>query len=103
MDLKDVAQHVHQTAVAHGFWEPPVNKAEKIALMHSELSECLEGVRKPAQDKHCPDYTVEEVELADLVIRVLDYAHHFDLRLVGAIQEKMRYNDSRPYKHGKAF
>ena len=29
------------------------NKGEMIALMHTELSEALEGIRKPHQDEHC--------------------------------------------------
>jgi len=100
--LNSLASEIHQTALNHGFWESE-NKAEKIALMHSELSEALEAIRKPCQDDKCPAYTGEEVELADAVIRILDYAHHFGLDLEGAISAKAAFNKTRPYKHGKAF
>jgi NTP pyrophosphatase (non-canonical NTP hydrolase) len=103
MDIYEFSKRVHQTACDHGFWDGQANKAEKIALMHSELSECLEGVRKPGPDKHCPEFTQETVELADAVIRILDYVYHYGLRLEEALVAKATYNESRPYKHGKAF
>lgn len=89
----------------HGFWSEGLhrNKGEMIALMHSELSEMLEGVRKPGPDSHCPSFTSEEVELADLFIRLMDYAAGWELRLGHAIIAKMEFNANRPFKHGKAF
>lgn len=71
------------------------NKAEMICLMHSELSEMLEGVRKNTMDDHLPHLRSEEVELVDLLIRAFDYAggHGFDLDKV--FREKMAYNATR--------
>lgn len=71
------------------------NKGELIALMHSELSECLEGVRKDLMDDKLPNRTMEEVELADCLIRIFDYAGEYGLDLEGAYQEKRKYNASR--------
>jgi NTP pyrophosphatase (non-canonical NTP hydrolase) len=71
------------------------NKGELIALMHSELSEALEGVRKNIQDEKLPHRKAEEVELADLLIRVFDYCGAFGLDIGGAYQEKMAYNATR--------
>lgn len=78
-----------------GFWESS-NLGEKIALMHSELSECLEAIRKGDEEN-------EEEELADCIIRILDYAGHRNMNLGAALCEKMRKNLLRPRKHGKAF
>lgn len=71
------------------------NAAEMIALMHSELSEMLEGVRKGKADDHLPHRSSEEVEAADLLIRLFDYAGYRGLDLAGAYLEKRAYNDSR--------
>lgn len=68
----------------------------KIALIHSEISEALEGGRKDKMDDHLPDRKSEEVELADAVIRIMDLAGARGLDLAGAIIEKLAYNQSRP-------
>ena len=39
-------------------------------------------------------------ELADVVIRILDFCESKNIDLESIIIEKMKYNESRPYKHG---
>lgn len=97
------AEAARANSAAKGFWDGPRNRGEMIALMHSELSECLEGLRKGLMDDHLPHRSMEEAELADTVIRILDYAAGFGLDVGGAIVEKMRYNTGRERLHGKAF
>lgn len=67
----------------------------KIALMHSELSEAIEYHLSGKNDDHLPDRKGEEVELADLIIRVLDYAEKKGYNLEEAIKEKREYNKHR--------
>lgn len=70
--------------------------AEKLALIHSEASEAMEGHRKGLMDDKLPDRPAVEVELADLVIRVCDLAGALGLDLGGALAAKMAYNRNRP-------
>jgi hypothetical protein len=76
-------------------------KLARIALIHSELSEMVEGIRKDASDDKLPHRKMEEVELADTLIRMEDYAGTYGLDLGGARDEKEAYNAGREYKHGK--
>lgn len=70
--------------------------AQKLALIHSEISEAMEGHRKNMMDDHLPSRKMIEVELADAVIRIADLAGALGLDLGGAIAEKMEYNEQRP-------
>lgn len=75
--------------------------AQRIALIHSELSEALEAVRKNNQsDAHIPEFTGLEAELADAVIRIMNLATFEGARLAEAILAKAAYNETRPYRHG---
>lgn len=87
------------------------NKGELLALIHSEISECLEGERKDLMDTHLPHRKMAEVELADALIRIFDYAAGFDYDIDGAFAEKMAYNahrddhkpENRKLANGKKF
>lgn len=96
-----------QSAIYHwndhqGFWESS-NTGEKLALMHSELSEALEADRHGAPSDKIVGYTGVEEELADTLIRILDFAGKHDLRLAEAFVDKLQYNLMRPWRHGKAY
>lgn len=71
------------------------NRGEMLMLMVSELSEAMEGERKNLQDKHLPYRRAAEVELADCIIRILDYAGGLGYDIAGALIDKLIYNASR--------
>lgn len=76
------------------------NKGELICLMHSELSEAMEGERKNLMDDKLPHRRMAEVELVDALIRIFDYSGAYGYDLEGAFREKMAYNAMREdHKH----
>ena len=94
----------HQAAKQAGWWKTndgtpvqdnPYAFSNKLALIHSEISEAMEGDRKNLKDDKLPHRDMREVELADAVIRIFDLAGAYEMDLGGAIAEKMEYNQSR--------
>jgi hypothetical protein len=73
----------------------PYTFSNKLALIHSEVSEALEADRKNLMDDKLPHRPGREVELADAVIRILDLAGAYGFDLGGAIVEKLEYNSRR--------
>jgi NTP pyrophosphatase (non-canonical NTP hydrolase) len=71
------------------------NKGELLMLIVSEVAEAMEGERKDLMDTHLPNRKMVEVELADILIRVFDYAGAFGYDLDGAFREKMQFNKAR--------
>ena len=110
--MKKLFKEIHQNAIDHGWWEnkPAISITldeilSKLALVHAEVSEGVEEVRK---GRECCVYRVENgkpeglvVELADAVIRIADLCEALDLDLEQAIVQKHLFNKTRPYKHGK--
>ena len=68
---------------------------QKLMLMVTEISECAEGVRKGIPDDKLPHRSMEEVELADVLVRLFEYAGWRGLDVGGAFVEKIHYNASR--------
>lgn len=71
------------------------NKGEMIALIHSEISEAMEGERKNLKDDHLPSRPMVEVEMADAIIRIMDYCGRWNYDIGGAIMDKIHYNRNR--------
>lgn len=108
--LNTMTAQVHDTAVKHGWhggerpegYETMLEDIKCLSLIASEAFEAIDGIRKNgyAADEHCPDFSALEIELADVVIRIMDFAGLRNLRLGKAIMAKMKYNETRKYRHG---
>lgn len=110
--LAKVLNQCHLDSFHAGWWETAEGKnlraearsgsayggsivAQKLALIHSEVSEAMEGHRKGLPDDHLPDRSMIEVELADAIIRIGDLAGALSLDVAGAVREKLTYNKNR--------
>lgn len=97
---------LHENAIEKGFWdgETTYDKlGNKLALVHSEVTEVLEAIRK----EQGSEKIVEEV--ADVIIRILDtYAAMRNINLVDhsleeVLNNKINKNKNRPALHGNLF
>lgn len=98
--LDDLQEHIHD--LNKNWWvdvntlEPKErNVGELLCLVHSEISEAMEGHRKGLMDDKLPHRSMLEVELADALIRIFDIGAGLKLDLVGALFEKLEYNRHR--------
>jgi NTP pyrophosphatase (non-canonical NTP hydrolase) len=100
MNLNELSKLVHAANIK--WWQnidtgEPLkrNKGELLMLIVSEISECMEGERKDLMDDKIPHRKMAEVELADAIIRILDYAGAYGYDLQGAFDDKLAYNRTR--------
>ena len=116
MDLNKLAIEVHETAISKGWWDEemisasqcpmviPKSIGDQFANFHSEISEAWEEYRKGRglDEVYIVDGKPEGVpiELADLIIRVLDTCAAYSIDIESAITQKMEYNKTRGYRHG---
>ncbi len=98
--FNDLGHEANATAKSKGFNNAKTNELVQIALMHAELGEATEAYRKDLIDDHIPEFKGIEAELADTVIRIMNMAAAKKLRVAEAIIAKMKYNKSRPFRHG---
>jgi NTP pyrophosphatase (non-canonical NTP hydrolase) len=104
--LDALAAMLHETAKEKGFWDGEYSHdkiGNKLALVHSEVTEVLEAIRK----SHGSEKVVEE--MADVIIRLLDVyaAMRNEEQVLHSLDEvleaKINKNKERPRLHGNLF
>lgn len=101
--LNNLSKQIHQGNIDAGWWKKDEsgntierNIGELLCLVHSEISEAMEGFRKDLKDDKLPHREMGEVELADALIRIFDIAGYYQFDLGGAVKEKLEFNKTRP-------
>ena len=101
LGVNECVKDCHEAAVKGGWWHDSQGKkkernvGELLCLIHSEISEAMEGERKGLMDTHLKHKSMMEVELADAIIRIFDLAESKGFNLGQTIYEKLEYNKSR--------
>ena len=130
VNLSALAHRVFMANSDKGFHDEPKELGVFLMLMVSELAEALESDRKGNEcrldrfleieptinadhakggdqiwkenfEEYIKD-TVED-ELADTIIRILDYCGSKGIDIHKHMELKMKYNSLRPHKHGKSY
>lgn len=114
MDINELVLKAHSAAKAKGWYDKPRELPELLMLIVSELSEALEADRAGKYCTAAPglmttkDFEIHvkdtvQDEIADAVIRIADLCGYLDINIEAHIDMKMRYNETRPKKHGKKY
>ena len=104
--LDALAAMLHESAIEKGFWDGDYSHdkiGNKLALVHSEVTEVLEAIRKSKGSQEIVE------EMADVIIRLLDVyaAMRNEEQILHSLDEvlelKINKNKERPRLHGNLF
>lgn len=125
--LNEISKEVYEANKLKGFDVRKENIGQTLCLIHSEISEALEAIRKNKKVSYCnlSDYIKNclthnssepfrqqfennikdtfEDEIADTFIRLFDLCGALDIDIDKHIELKRKFNSMREFKHGKKF
>jgi NTP pyrophosphatase (non-canonical NTP hydrolase) len=127
-NLTEFSKDIHQGNVKRGFYDDPKEIGTVLMLIVTELAEAMESYRggnrlgserlssmewDSALDQEFSREDINqfkavvkdtfEDEIADTIIRLFDLCGWLNIDIHKHIILKLKYNSTRPYKHGKAF
>jgi NTP pyrophosphatase (non-canonical NTP hydrolase) len=120
-NLNELANYIHATVKAKGFWDKPRETGTLLMLIVTELSEAMEAYRN---NKHANKISLVELlhdnnpksfvklfenfvkdtfedEITDVFIQLFDFIGFLQIDIKTHLALKMKFNLTRPYKHGK--
>ncbi|KKM97749.1 hypothetical protein LCGC14_1164920 [marine sediment metagenome] len=111
MNINELIAQAHETALKKGWWDDDPPTMSKLMLIVTEVAEAAEELRDGVAEANGYDVINYEhvsgakpegfsTELADILIRVADLCGRYNIDLDRALEVKMAYNRTRPYRHG---
>ena len=108
MNITNWVKVCHRTAQDKGLWETDRSFPAVCAMIHAEVSEAVEewcvtgdpGIKIVSTGLVMGKPIGVPVELADILIRVFDAAGHYGIDLEEALRQKVKFNETRPHRHG---
>lgn len=106
MRLNEYVRECHATSRSKGWYDDAGqrNIGEQLMLVVTEVAEAMEDLRVGKMEMEISASGKPEgfpVEIADVMIRLFDLCGYLKIDLETAVQTKMKYNEGRPYRHGK--
>jgi len=93
--FKEVAERAYQVAKKNGFYDNP-DILDLLNEIKGEVDEAIEEWNNKEMSKF-------KLELADIILRTLSLSRYLRFDIDKFLREKMDYNDTRPYLHGKGL
>lgn len=108
--INTLQETCHSNAKSKGWWDKPREDGTCLMNITCEIAEANEALRqtnpetgKMKQSIKIPGFLEVEEELADTIIRILDFAGYHRFRIAEAIKAKLEFNQTRSYRHGKKY
>jgi NTP pyrophosphatase (non-canonical NTP hydrolase) len=101
--ISEISKELWETNISKGWDKVDYRPLEVHALITSEIAEATEAVRNGEEDCWSDENGKaqgEAVELADAVIRIMNYFTQNGWDLEAVIEFKDKYNKTRPKLHG---